>query len=675
MNQSSPSASSSRPNRRKELGSDLLASVVVFLVALPLCMGIAIASGAPVASGLITGIVGGLVVGMLAGSPLQVSGPAAGLTVIVYEAIQHHGLEMLGLLVLIAGAVQLVAGIMRFGQWFRAVSPAVIKGMLAGIGILIFASQFHVMVDDAPKSSGIANLLTIPEAIEKGMARPDLGSEEERAFKTEQLRRIGELHRQQESLWEQTAERLPDHATIDQWKAESPERHAAEIAALRELLGDQEAIVKELDALLPVLHRLETLDGDRDQMDAVERAAAEAVRRSNEAADDLRLGNEYDALASQKAAVDAISTLIASLKSHNLAAGVGVLTILIIVLWDGLAPKRWKVVPATLLAIVVVTTLTTILELPVLYVEVPTNLLDGVRLPNWNVLSDAPWSALISTALVIAAIASAETLLCATAVDQMHPGPRTRYDRELTAQGVGNMVCGLLGALPMTGVIVRSSANIQAGGKTRLSAILHGLWLLVFVVGLAGLLRLIPTASLAAMLVYIGYRLVDLGAIRSLRQYGLSEVGIYVATVVMIVLTDLLTGVIVGILLSGLKLLYTFSRLDTKLDIREGGAKAVLSLDGAATFIRLPKLAAELERVPRNAELHVDLQDLSYIDHACLDLLASWASQHQNGGGQLVVDWESLHARFRRESKTAPPDHRIALPKDLVGRSAEDVRH
>ncbi|WP_449343009.1 SulP family inorganic anion transporter [Tautonia rosea] len=507
------------------------------------------------------------------------------------------------------------------------------------------------------------------------MARPDLGSEEERAFKTEQLRRIGELHRQQESLWEQTAERLPDHATIDQWKAESPERHAAEIAALRELLGDQEAIVKELDALLPVLHRLETLDGDRDQMDAVERAAAEAVRRSNEAADDLRLGNEYDALASQKAAVDAISTLIASLKSHNLAAGVGVLTILIIVLWDGLAPKRWKVVPATLLAIVVVTTLTTILELPVLYVEVPTNLLDGVRLPNWNVLSDAPWSALISTALVIAAIASAETLLCATAVDQMHPGPRTRYDRELTAQGVGNMVCGLLGALPMTGVIVRSSANIQAGGKTRLSAILHGLWLLVFVVGLAGLLRLIPTASLAAMLVYIGYRLVDLGAIRSLRQYGLSEVGIYVATVVMIVLTDLLTGVIVGILLSGLKLLYTFSRLDTKLDIREGGAKAVLSLDGAATFIRLPKLAAELERVPRNAELHVDLQDLSYIDHACLDLLASWASQHQNGGGQLVVDWESLHARFRRESKTAPPDHRIALPKDLVGRSAEDVRH
>ncbi|WP_152049427.1 SulP family inorganic anion transporter [Tautonia marina] len=675
MSQSSSSPSPSTPKRWDTLGSDLLASVVVFLVALPLCMGIAIASGAPVASGLITGIVGGLVVGVLAGSPLQVSGPAAGLTVIVYEAIQQHGLEMLGLLVLIAGAAQLVAGMLRFGQWFRAVSPAVIKGMLAGIGILIFASQFHVMVDDSPKSSGIANLLTIPEAIEKGMAWPNLGSEEERAFKTEQLRQIGELHRRQERLWELTAERLPDHATIDQWKAESPERHAAEIAALRELLGDQETIVEELEALPPVLHRLETLDGDRDQMDAVERAAAKAADRANAAADDLRLGNEYDALASQNAAVDAIEDLLVSLKSHNLAAGVGLLTILIIVVWDGLAPKRWKVVPATLLAIIVVTALTTILKLPVLYVEVPTNLLDGVTLPTWSILSDAPWSALLSTGLVIAAIASAETLLCATAVDQMHQGPRTRYDRELTAQGVGNMLCGLFGALPMTGVIVRSSANIQAGGKTRLSAILHGFWLLVFVVGLAGLLRLIPTASLAAMLVYIGYRLVDLGAIRSLRQYGISEVAIYAATVLTIVLEDLLTGVIVGIVLSGVKLLYTFSSLNTTLDISEGGKKAVLALDGAATFIRLPKLAAELERVPRNAELHIDMTNLSYIDHACLDLLASWASQHQSGGGQLVIDWESLHARFRRESMATPAHERTAMPNDLVGRSAEDARH
>src|SRR5688572_25956753 len=122
---------------------DFLASIVVFFVALPLCMGIALASGVPVAAGLITGIVGGLVAGSLAGCPLQVSGPAAGLTVIVYEIVQQHGVELLGVIVLMAGALQITTGAMRLGPWFRAVSPAVIYGMLAGIGVLIFASQFH----------------------------------------------------------------------------------------------------------------------------------------------------------------------------------------------------------------------------------------------------------------------------------------------------------------------------------------------------------------------------------------------------------------------------------------------------------------------------------------------------------------------------------------------------
>lgn len=152
---------------------DLLASIVVFLVALPLCMGIAIASGLPPAAGLITGIVGGIVVGSLSGAPLQVSGPAAGLTVMVYEIVQRDGISILGPIVLLAGIVQIAAGYLGMGQWFRAVSPAVIKGMLAGIGVLIFASQFHVMVDDSPRGSGIANLLSIPEAIYKGVVPLD----------------------------------------------------------------------------------------------------------------------------------------------------------------------------------------------------------------------------------------------------------------------------------------------------------------------------------------------------------------------------------------------------------------------------------------------------------------------------------------------------------------------
>src|SRR5512140_2256435 len=140
------------------LGKDAMASVVVFLVALPLCMGVSIASGVPPTSGLITGIVGGLVVGFLAGSPFQVSGPAAGLTVLVWQLVQEQGLPMLGVIVLLAGLIQMAAGLCKLGQWFRAVSPAVIHGMLAGIGVLILSAQFHVMLDAKPIGKGIDNL-------------------------------------------------------------------------------------------------------------------------------------------------------------------------------------------------------------------------------------------------------------------------------------------------------------------------------------------------------------------------------------------------------------------------------------------------------------------------------------------------------------------------------------
>ncbi|MCA9209526.1 MAG: SulP family inorganic anion transporter, partial [Planctomycetales bacterium] len=185
--------SSPTTERGMNLKSDFLASIVVFLVALPLCMGIAIASGAPVSAGLITGIVGGLVAGSLAGCPLQVSGPAAGLAVIVYELIRQHGYETLGLIVLIAGVLQLAASLAGLGQWFRAVSPAVVKGMLAGIGILIFASQFHVMVDDAPKDSALANLVSIPSAVWKGVGIPEFPDRETREQRRAALQSIGEL--------------------------------------------------------------------------------------------------------------------------------------------------------------------------------------------------------------------------------------------------------------------------------------------------------------------------------------------------------------------------------------------------------------------------------------------------------------------------------------------------
>jgi MFS superfamily sulfate permease-like transporter len=204
----------------------------------------------------------------------------------------------------------------------------------------------------------------------------------------------------------------------------------------------------------------------------------------------------------------------------------------------------------------------------------------------------------------------------------------------------------LLGGLPMTGVIVRSAANVEAGGRTRLATILHGVWLLVFVSLLAFVLRMIPTAALAAMLVYTGYKLINFRAIRELKQYGWNEVAIYLATLATIVCVDLLTGVVIGIVLSAVKLLYTFSHLSAHLNVDQSRHVAVLQLHGAATFIRLPLLASELERIPHNVELHVDFEHLNYIDHACLDLLMNWAKRHESIGGALVIDWESLHANF-----------------------------
>ncbi len=165
--------STTMPLSSSFLGKDFLASVVVFLVALPLCLGIAIASGVPPALGLIAGIVGGLLVGFFSGAPLQVSGPAAGLVSIVWEIVSRHGIEALGVIVFLAGFIQLAAGYFRLSPMFRAVSPAVVQGMLAAIGIMILSSQFHVMVDDAPQASAILNLLTIPESFIKGLLHSD----------------------------------------------------------------------------------------------------------------------------------------------------------------------------------------------------------------------------------------------------------------------------------------------------------------------------------------------------------------------------------------------------------------------------------------------------------------------------------------------------------------------
>ena len=457
------------------LPRELLASVVVFLVALPLCMGIAIASGMPPAKGLITGIIGGLVVGWLAGSPLQVSGPAAGLAVLVFELVRQHGIAMLGPILLLAGFLQLVAGRLRLGCWFRVTAPAVVYGMLAGIGVLIVLSQVHVMLDGVPKPSGLDNLSGFPAAV--AQAIPSLG-----------------------------------------WQA----------------------------GLL------------------------------------------------------------------------GLSTMLVMWTWDKWRPQKLRFVPGALLGVGLTTGASLLLALQVKRVEVPDNLAEAI---DWlrpaDLLNLADPNLLIA-AFAVAFIASAETLLSAAAVDRMHNGQRSDFDKELTAQGVGNMLCGIVGALPMTGVIVRSSANVQAGATTRFSAIFHGVWLLAFVLLLSSVLQSIPIASLAGVLVYTGFKLVDLKAFRGLARYGRMPMFTYAATALAIIFTDLLTGVLVGFGLTLAKLAWKASRLKISLVDLPQANEMELRLNGAATFLKVPALTQILAKVPAGSTLHVPLNNLSYIEPPAL---------------------------------------------------------
>jgi MFS superfamily sulfate permease-like transporter len=531
----------------RHVKEDFLASIVVFLVALPLCMGIAIASGVPperaAAVGIITGIVGGVAVGLLSGCPLQVSGPAAGLAVFVGQLIQEFGYEKLGLIVMLGGVIQLIAALLHIGQWFRAVSPAVIEGMLAGIGVLILAAQFHVMVDDKPPGTGrefggIINLLTMPQAVWKGLSDPQ----------------------------------------------------------------------------------------------------------------------------------------------HRTAALLGVTTIAAIVAWSARRPKRLEFVPAPLVGVIVAATVAAVVGAKVQYISVPDNLWQAVHWPVKAMLEEpSHWiegpsfieaiGPLLLASLAMAFIASAESLLTATAVDTMQQrAPRTKYDRELAAQGFGNVVCGLLGVLPLTGVIVRSSANVLAGARTRLSTILHGVWLLTFAVALPGILRMIPISSLAAVLVYTGWRLMNPKTVKKLVEFGMGEVAVYAVTMATVVVVDLLTGIVVGLILAVGRLLHSLAWLQVRVEEDPQHRRTVLYLEGTAAFIRLPKLAAALEKVPEDTELHVHVENLTYIDHACLELLANWEKQHRARGGRLHFDWDLLRDRLpngnRQAQRSERPNNTVSARLD-----------
>lgn len=462
---------------------DLLSSTVVFLVALPLCMGIALASGVPPIVGLLSGIIGGVIIGIFTGSPLQVSGPAAGLAVIVYELVQAEGLGGLAMITLFAGLFQIVFSFLKMGPLFRAISPSVVKGMLAGIGVLIFSSQFHVMLDDAPKSSGFQNLITIPSAF-----------------------------------------------------------------------------LKVFDASQGV--------------------------------------------------------------QHIEAGMIGLLTIFIIIAWNYVRDNQWKnPIPAPLIAIIAAGAITYGAKIDINLVKIPANLFatmsEGFM---WNTAFNFKL-AYIWEGMIVAFIATTETLLCVTATDKMKVGHKSDYNRELLAQGIGNSIAGILGAIPITGVIVRSSANVDSGGETRGSTIMHGMWLLVVLFIFPQLLGYIPKAALAAILVYIGYKLVDFKAVKTFAHYGKSEAAIYIITIGGVVFINLLAGVVIGFGLSIIRLLWQVH--SGQVEHIENDNESKFIFHGEFSFMNLPRIAHILESKTLGKKLVLDMSHVVYMDHAIEELIES----------------------------------------------------
>ncbi|MBC9726279.1 SulP family inorganic anion transporter [Streptomyces sp. TRM68367] len=465
------------------LRQDFAASVVVFLVAVPLCVGVAVASGVPAELGLVTGIVGGLVTGFMPGSSLQVSGPAAGLTVLVFEAVREFGVGTLGVIVLMAGLLQLAMGFLKVGRWFRAISVSVVEGMLCGIGLVIIAGQIYAAAGLTAPESGIGKIVGLP-------------------------------------------------------------------GAFADALGSTEALT---------------------------------------------------------------------------SLAIGAATIAVIVLWKKL-PKQAQALPGALAAVILATLVTFAFSLPVAKVEVE-GLLGVIQLPGSEAFGNLATPAIWGTIVAFALIASAESLFSAAAVDRMHDGPRTQYDKEMVAQGAGNTICGLLGALPMTAVIVRSSANVTAGAKTKASRVLHGVWILLFAAAMPWALALIPLPALAGILVHAGWKLIPFRQIAELWRAHKGEALILVVTAVAIVVVNMFEGVLIGLALSVVKTAWEASHLKTEV-IDKGAGPIQVYLSGNATFLRLPKILDSLEALPQDRPIELDLSGLHHLDHACRTALENWAERH-----------------------------------------------
>ncbi|MBX2811780.1 MAG: SulP family inorganic anion transporter [Myxococcales bacterium] len=501
MEKASTAKHEHEPSRRpfSDLRHDFPASVVVALVALPLCLGIAIASGAPPMAGLVTGIVGGIVVAWLSGASLAVSGPAAGLTVVVIDAIHSLGYEGFLLAVMLAGAIQVILGFARLGIFGYYIPNAVIRGMLAAIGLILILKQ-------------IPHAVGFDKDYEGDLAFIQDGGENTFSIL---ISALGQMH----------------------------------VGAV--LITILSLSILLLMPRIPVLKDLRWLP----------------------------------------------APLVAVL------GGIVFNRILL-----DYAPE-WAVAGERLVMLPVVS------DLSVFMVAAP----DFSQWTNLNIYTAAG---------VLAVVASIETILCVEAVDKLDPFKRiTPTNRELKAQGVGNIIAGFLGGIPMTAVIVRGSANVHSGGRTQASAFLHGVWLLLAVWFAGDLLRSIPLATLAGVLLVVGYKLAPISIFSQMYKLGAPQFLPFISTVVGILVTDLLMGICIGlvvaifyILKENLSTPYFLHHMEEHPDA--GGRFLVrLELSENVSFLNKAAVNRALHDIREGAYVEIDGANSRHIHHDVLEII------------------------------------------------------
>ncbi|GAB2925312.1 bifunctional SulP family inorganic anion transporter/carbonic anhydrase [Streptomyces mayteni] len=491
--------------------SDVSASISVFLIALPLSLGIALATGAPLQAGLVAAAVGGILAGALGGAPLQVSGPAAGLTVITAELIQEYGWRTTCAITVLAGLTQLALSAVRVARAALVVSPAIVHGMLAGIGITIALSQLHVVLGGNPESSALDNLRALPGQL----ADP-----------------------------------------------------------------------------------------------------------------------------------------------HLTALAISGLTVTVLLAWPRLPGRAGTALrrgaPAALVAVALATLLAWSLSLSA----------PRVDLPSWSShalasLPEGPVLGLLAAVVTITLVASVESLLSAVAVDKLAAArrraggpavPRADLDRELRGQGAANVVSGLLGGLPITGVAVRSAANVAAGAVSRWSSILHGCWVLLATGLLVGLLERIPLAALAALVAVIGVQMVSITHIRTVTRHR--EVLVYGVTAAAVTLLGVLEGVGIGIAVAVVVALHRLTHTRISHQRLPGGTHR-LRVRGQLTFLAVPRLTRALALVPEGEPAAVEL-DGTFMDHAAYEALHDWRLAHAAHGSVAEVTGRSGQRLLGEE---APAHH------------------